>query len=182
MNEHILAAVRQYLAVHPQEHDALAPLLDLAAGAEPAASRHTVPGHVTCGAIAVGQDRRVLQIRHRGLDRWLLPGGHVDTDDHTLRDAVVRELTEETGIPAAAVTFLTDTPIDIDAHEIPANPDKDEPAHTHYDFRFLLEMENWYSGRPVDLQQEEVTAHRWVAVSELAGRLGDRVAAALHAG
>ncbi|WP_308301654.1 NUDIX hydrolase [Frankia umida] len=180
MNEHILAAVRQYLDVHPEEHDTLAPLLDLATGSEPVASRRTVPGHVTCGAIAVGEDRGVLQIRHRSLDRWLLPGGHVEADDRTLLDAAVRELAEETGISASAVTPIAGYPIDIDAHEIPENLGKGEPAHTHYDFRFLLGIQPLGPGTGVDLQLEEVTAHRWVPATELTGRLGGKVTAALH--
>jgi len=180
VNEHVLAAVRQYLDVHPEERGRLEPLLDLAAGTAPVASRRTVPGHVTCGAIAVGEDRRVLQIRHRSLDRWLLPGGHVEADDRTLLDAAVRELSEETGIPASAVSPIKGYPIDIDAHDIPENPAKGEPAHTHYDFRFLLETKTPGPGGHVDLQLEEVTAHRWVPASELTGRLRDKVTAVLH--
>ncbi|MGW5236598.1 hypothetical protein ACWEQU_30980, partial [Streptomyces nodosus] len=50
-----------------------------------------------------------------------------------------------------------DVPLHVDAHTIPANPAKDEPEHTHVDFRFLFRS----TADDVELQQEEVTAYSW---------------------
>jgi 8-oxo-dGTP pyrophosphatase MutT (NUDIX family) len=48
-------------------------------------------------------DGRVLHVKHLALNRWLLPGGHLEAEDSSLLAAAQRELTEETGIPASAV-------------------------------------------------------------------------------
>ncbi|MGW0588469.1 NUDIX hydrolase [Streptosporangium sp. NPDC002607] len=114
-------------------------------------------GHATAGAILADPDGRILHIRHLALDRWLLPGGHLEASDATLLDAALRELAEETGIPAAAVTPAGDRPVHLDIHPIPANAAKGEPDHRHIDFRFLFHTANAV-GR---LQTEEITAAAW---------------------
>ncbi|MFI6453994.1 NUDIX domain-containing protein [Streptosporangium amethystogenes] len=89
-------------------------------------------------AITAGHIRAVIGDYLDALDRWLLPGGHLEVSDATLLDAALRELAEETGIPATAVTPAGERPLHIDIHPIPANPAKGEPGHRHIDFRFLL--------------------------------------------
>jgi 8-oxo-dGTP pyrophosphatase MutT (NUDIX family) len=80
---------------------------------------------------------RFLLTHHRKLGRWLQPGGHSDGDPD-IAQVALREAREESGI--AALTLATvdgqAQPLDLDAHEIPARGD--EPAHIHYDVRFLV--------------------------------------------
>src|SRR5882757_5262052 len=46
------------------------------------------PGHVTCSGLVFAQDgQRILLVHHRRLDRWLLPGGHVEPDDAAIENA-----------------------------------------------------------------------------------------------
>jgi 8-oxo-dGTP pyrophosphatase MutT (NUDIX family) len=93
------------------------------------------------------------------------PGGHLEESDDSLATAALRELTEETGIPAEAVTLLDgDVPLDIDVHPIPANPAKDEPEHWHFDFRFAFTTK----GHEVVLQAEEVSHYSWLPIQEVA--------------
>jgi 8-oxo-dGTP pyrophosphatase MutT (NUDIX family) len=40
---------------------------------------------------------RILIVHHRRLDRWLLPGGHIEPEDAEVWDASRREVLEETG-------------------------------------------------------------------------------------
>ena len=40
-----------------------------------------------------------VKIRHKTLDKWLLPGGHIEPEDSSLLGASLRELEEEAGIP-----------------------------------------------------------------------------------
>jgi 8-oxo-dGTP pyrophosphatase MutT (NUDIX family) len=151
----IEAAVATYLARHPNERALLQPLRNaLAAEADPT-SRMTFAGHITCGAVVLARDGRVLHIHHRMLDRYLLPGGHIEESDTSLVGAALRELREETGLPATAVEplpYLARAPLDIDVHAIPANADKGEPAHQHFDFR---------------LQEAEVTGYRWISREQM---------------
>jgi len=93
-------------------------------------------GHITGSGWLIDESRgRVLLTHHRKLDKWLQLGGHCDGDPDVLAVAV-REAREESGIdgiePVSADIF------DLDVHSIPARGD--EPAHHHYDIRFLLRL------------------------------------------
>ncbi len=86
------------------------------------------PTHVTASAIVVGR-RGVLLHRHRKLDRWLQPGGHVEPAEEPA-EAAVRECHEETGLLAAhpsGVPFL----VHVDVHPAAS-------GHTHVDLRYLV--------------------------------------------
>ncbi len=179
LNDRVISVVRDYLVAHPREAERLVPLLELATTAAPVTARTTLPGHVTCGAIAVNTTFRVLQVRHRTLDRWLFPGGHVDDTDPTLVATALRELAEETGVLPSTVRPLRTIPVDIDVHSIPENPEKGEPEHTHYDFRFIFQILRSTGPGTVDLRHDEVTDHRWIPVSDLDGPTGARIAAVL---
>ena len=79
---------------------------------------------------------RALLAHHRKLGRWLQPGGHSDGDPDTLAVAL-REAREESGLE---VRVLDDAIFDIDVHAIPAVGR--EPAHFHFDVRFLVQAEH----------------------------------------
>lgn len=98
--------------------------------------RTNLAGHITGSAFLFNRDySKVLLTHHKKLNRWLQFGGHSDGDTNTLHVAQ-RETTEESGI--ANFTPLTNEIFDVDAHTIPANATKNEPAHTHYDIRFAF--------------------------------------------
>ncbi|MDT9688808.1 NUDIX domain-containing protein [Streptomyces sp. P9(2023)] len=154
---HIRKTLEEYLDAHPDEEGRLASLSELLDGSADLASRKEFRGHVTAGVILADPSGRVLHIKHRALNRWLLPGGHLEAQDTSLLAAAQRELTEETGIAPSDVVPAGHRPVHIDAHLIPTNPAKGEPAHRHFDFRFLFRT----SADVVELQTEEVTAAIW---------------------
>jgi 8-oxo-dGTP pyrophosphatase MutT (NUDIX family) len=94
-------------------------------------------GHVTGSAWVVDLEREhVLLTYHVKLERWLQLGGHADGDPDVLKVAI-REALEESGLEN--VRPVTEDVFDVDIHEIPAG--NGEPAHFHYDVRFLLEAD-----------------------------------------
>lgn len=91
-------------------------------------------GHITCSAWLLSPDRnRVLLTHHKKIGAWLQVGGHADGDTNALAVAK-REAEEESGI--AGITAVSNSIFDVDIHEIKAH--NDDPAHLHYDIRFLL--------------------------------------------
>jgi 8-oxo-dGTP pyrophosphatase MutT (NUDIX family) len=113
---------------------ALARSLDLVRSGYPTDRNRFDPGHFTASGFVVSLDgSSLLLIHHRRLDRWLQPGGHIDTGDASPIAAAAREVTEETGV--AVEPILADL-IDLDIHPIP--PRAPEPAHEHFDLRFAF--------------------------------------------
>jgi 8-oxo-dGTP pyrophosphatase MutT (NUDIX family) len=91
------------------------------------------PGHITCtGLVLHPSADAILLVHHRRLDRWLLPGGHVEPDDGRIQDAARREVVEETGAQLDALPDGLLTGLDV--HGIP--PKRDEPFHLHHDLIF----------------------------------------------
>ena len=98
---------------------------------------HNYHGHFTGSAWIVSPDKdQILMNHHKNLGKWLQFGGHADGDEDLLSVAV-REAKEESGIQN--FTVLSTEIFDMDIHEIPER--MDQPAHRHYDVRFLLEAD-----------------------------------------
>src|SRR4051794_10827820 len=88
------------------------------------------PGHITTSGLVLSPDTdRILILHHRRLDRWLLPGGHVESADPTIDAAAAREVLEETGIAVSGGVLAG-----ADVHGIPTNGR--EPYHLHHDLLF----------------------------------------------
>ncbi|HWR96734.1 MAG TPA: NUDIX hydrolase [Arenimonas sp.] len=121
--------------------------------------RRLAVGHLTGSAWLVSKDgRRALLMHHRKLDRWLQPGGHAD-GDADLAQVALREAQEETGLPHLAVDPWV---FDLDRHRIPARGA--EPAHWHYDVRFVVRA----NGGETFIQNEESLALAWFEMGKLA--------------
>jgi len=100
-------------------------------------SRSNQLGHITASGLVI-KDGKTLLIFHPYIKRWFQPGGHIDDGESPI-EAAIREVYEETGILCESTEGQLD-PIDIDLHEIPANPKKGEGAHLHIDLLFVLQV------------------------------------------
>jgi 8-oxo-dGTP pyrophosphatase MutT (NUDIX family) len=143
--------------------------------------RKNYSGHLTASALLLNRaSDAALLIRHKFLDRWLQPGGHLDEFENPLT-AAMRELSEETGIAEVRLHqwhSWNAIPIDIDSHSIPRNPGKGEFSHYHHDFLYVLELE--HASVDFVLQTDEVSEYKWFQFESLKnGACGKRLARAI---
>lgn len=132
----LISALEAYRPSDETERGHVQETLELLKRGESCFYRHDFPGHIVGGGWLVSCDgTKVLLTRHKYLNRWLQFGGHADGETDILAVAL-QETLEESGVkdfsPALEGVF------DVDVHPIPANPKKDEPAHMHYELRYLL--------------------------------------------
>lgn len=122
--------------------------------------RACVPGHLTGSAWIVDAAReRTLLTHHLKLEKWLQLGGHADGDGDLLAVAL-REGTEESGL--TRLRAVSAEIFDVDRHWIPAR--KTEPAHWHYDVRFMIEAD---PAEPLVRAANESKELAWVPVSRV---------------
>lgn len=102
------------------------------------------PYHFTALAYVIDGER-VLLVKHRKLNLWLPPGGHMEADEKGMyiespEECAVREVLEETGVSVEVIGTLPDRhdadvlplriPFGMHIHEIDA-------AHDHFSFDYL---------------------------------------------
>ena len=164
LREQVSMALETHKSSDERERGFVERMKSLARGVEDPFSRASFePGHFTASAFVLSPcGGRLLLILHSKLDLWLQPGGHIDETDSSLVDAARREAQEETGlrglrtVPSGAGLF------DVDIHPIPANRKKAEPAHEHFDLRFLFVSES------SELRAgSDALAARWVPLDEV---------------
>jgi len=138
-----------YLKAFPEETARLRSLREFLPGVTDPKQffhRKNFDGHITASGFVLSPDgKKLAVVKHKFLNRYLQPGGHVEETDPTILAAALREIREETDIESCQyLPFHADpaVPIDIDTHEIPANPKKGEPGHLHHDFRYLFRAES----------------------------------------
>lgn len=152
-----------YLARFPEERVKLASLLKQIADDEKMNDRRNFHGHITGSGILLSPDRsKILLIHHKLFNRWQQPGGHWESDEESdPLEAARRESIEEAGIEIADYLAVDPAnqlvPIDIDSHEVPARPEKDEPEHWHHDFRYIFVAKS----EKLTHQEAEVSGAKW---------------------
>lgn len=158
----LIAALAHHAAADPDEEGSLLRMLRFLALSPDPFGRGNPEGHITGSAVIGRPDGSTfLLVHHRKLGRWLQPGGHTDAGDADVLATALREAREETGLPALSPA-LAGRPFDVDVHPIPERPG--EPAHWHFDVRYLLTTEE----TGISPQAEETFGARWFTLEEAA--------------
>lgn len=156
--DHLRNLLGQYSPQDPNEIFYKTQMLDFLERHHDCFDRSCSPGHFTGSCWLLNQDgSQVLLMHHKKLNIWVQPGGHCDGDTDVLRVAI-KEAQEESGMEH--ITPLSETIFDIDIHQIPERPG--EPAHNHYDVRFLLQLTS--DEQPI--QNNESNALQWFDKNE----------------
>jgi 8-oxo-dGTP pyrophosphatase MutT (NUDIX family) len=94
------------------------------------------PGHFTASGFIRTWDRKwVLLVFHPHLQKWIQPGGHLESVDKTVFCAAKREIEEETGL----VNVQWDGMMRLDLHQVPQT--SKQMPHQHWDMQFGFEIE-----------------------------------------
>lgn len=154
--------LENYQPASPTEATSLVKLLDLVEHHPHCFDRdYYTPGHVTGSAWIVNRERtKALLHKHRKFNTWIQLGGHSDSDPFT-NQVALREAEEESGLKS--VKLVNDDIFDLDAHPIPAH--KDEPAHWHFDIRFLIEADENETFSPIEGESKELA---WIPLDQIA--------------
>ena len=116
--------------------------------------------HFTSSAFIINQQGQFLAIFHSKLQRWLQPGGHIETLDATPFESALREASEEVG--DLSLRALSPFPIDLDIHTIPAK--RELAQHEHFDIRYAFLAQQ---PQQVSINHES-QAWRWLTTDALA--------------
>jgi 8-oxo-dGTP pyrophosphatase MutT (NUDIX family) len=155
--QRLLDLIAEYSERHPDEQSVVDRFVSFVRGHERCFERDCWAGHITGSAWLVNEARsHVLLTHHRKLGAWFQLGGHSDGESNTLL-AARKEAEEESGLP---VRVLDRRIFDLDVHEIPAR--KSDPAHFHYDVRFIFAAE-----REDFAVSEESLDLAWVEIANL---------------
>ena len=155
----LLNQLSEYASRHSDEADVIRNFTNFINSESGCFDRSLVIGHITGSAWVVNATGcEVLLTHHRKLDRWLQLGGHADGESDVLGVAM-KEAEEESGL--TDFTQVGDGIFDIDIHLIPER--KGEPAHFHYDVRYVLRA----NGCLDFTVSEESHDLRWVKLEEV---------------
>jgi 8-oxo-dGTP pyrophosphatase MutT (NUDIX family) len=166
--------VDSYLTLFPDEIERLSLLNGLLKNPDvDLGQRTTIPeGHICASGIIVSSDyTKVLMLLHKSLRIWVVPGGHFDSTDVVPGNTALREASEETGLNNLKLHEWhgqQGIPLDIDTHAIPANPKKNEGAHVHYDFRYILLSE---VDQVINIDPNESLEFQWVPLDKIDPKL-----------
>jgi ADP-ribose pyrophosphatase YjhB (NUDIX family) len=157
--EQLMELLHRHQPTDPYEESMRQRMIEFVSRNAECLSQSLREGHITASAWVVDAAKtRVLLTWHKKLNRWLQLGGHVNTGETVLK-AARREACEESGL--RSVLPLSAEIFDIDIHSIPARGD--EPAHLHYDVRFLFVAD---AAEPL-VASEESNRVAWIQLAEL---------------
>ncbi|MGB8860961.1 MAG: GNAT family N-acetyltransferase [Ilumatobacteraceae bacterium] len=164
LSQSIRSAVLARRPVDARERDSVASFIRLYDALERPFSELANKVHVTASAIVVTDDRRRVVLHlHKRMNMWLQPGGHIEEGELPWA-AALREVIEETGLPARLAGAVGDEVPELLHVDVHAGP----RGHTHLDLRYLVESPH-VAPKPPAGESQEVQWFHWhqaVAVAE----------------
>lgn len=111
---------------------------------------------------------RVLMVRHRKLQLWLPPGGHID-ENELPDEAAVREVAEETGL---ACELVGEPGLEIDYPRQLLRPEGIQvedisPGHQHIDLIYFARLTGSPNETPSPVTSHESESAGWYTLVEL---------------
>lgn len=129
-------------------------------------------GHVTASALVMNYGRsHVLLTLHPKVGRWLQMGGHVESDDESLRHAAWREAWEESGIAGGQ---MSREPVQLDRHPVPCGHDG---MSEHLDVQYAIAVPDG----SLEAMSHESLDLRWFPIHRLPEDTDDSVRALVAA-
>lgn len=155
----LLRHLENYRPINSDDKKQAEKVLKFVSGNPQCFERSFLKGHITGSAWVVDDSgEKVLLTHHKKLNKWLQLGGHADGNPDVFAVAL-REAEEESGLK----NFNVVVPVifDLDVHLIPER--KNEPAHFHYDIRFVFKAD---SSAPLKITEESRDL-AWVFLNDL---------------
>lgn len=162
--QEVLEKINNYLKLFPDEKNDLAGLIEQLQNKENIFDRSNMDGHITVSGLVISEDKKILMVLHKQLQKYLAPGGHMESQDPDMLSAARREILEETSLkhtPPHPWTIKNKCPLIIDTHPIPANDKKAEGQHRHHDFMFLFKT----TDNKVSIDTNEVSHFQWLEIA-----------------
>jgi 8-oxo-dGTP pyrophosphatase MutT (NUDIX family) len=157
--QHILELLDEYEEREPDEIEIIDAFREFILEHPDCFERSLKIGHLTASCWLWNHDQSAaLFTLHKKLGIWVQLGGHADGNPNLL-EVALKEAEEESGL--LDIIPLSEEIFHLDIHEIPAR--LNEPAHLHYDVRFVLQAQTDY---PLVLNSESDEL-KWVSVEDI---------------
>lgn len=149
--------IGRYVELNPDERKRIRFLLEVLESVESSTevfSRSNSVGHITASALVFCPSTgSALLVKKPAWSQHLQPGGHILEQDESPLAAAKRHLSWRLDnafaqrLEYSQCDYDPLVPADIDLHSVPASEADGEPAHSHFDFRyiFLARNERWLS-------------------------------------
>ena len=169
MKNTIIEIINDYLKIYPNEKERQSELLKYLENNDDndILDWNNDDGHMVAGGYIINKENKsILAIYHKDMQKYTFPGGHIESSDSNPLEAAKREIYEETNLnDLIQVIYVNElTPFDIDTHIIEYKGRKDIPKHYHYDFKYLFIVNNQ---KEISVDKNEATNYKWIKLDEL---------------